>query len=775
MRITPIFIGVKNTVRTNSQVKNKGETRNVDSNNLMLSNFIQPYFINFKGYAEDKKFIIGAEQLLENMIYNVDSAVRDNLDYGSDDYFDALNIVEKDIALYKKIISSPLVFNGLQKEFNLFKRLVIDSIDDVKYNNKHFTKFWEDNCKIGDEKISDIVRSRVESSNLNINSIIKNSSIDDYSKIKDEIIKKWFSFSYEKFEKKRENNGIEKNLKKLEQYIGKEDVVRFVRNSKNSLTNSFNNSTKEKILSINTTTEQKLSALESMLSFVYAKLLEDKGSDLEKDFCILNQVRKQLNYAKEKEAMLFAKDAIRSLHSLAFKKWENDNLNFALNSKMDKEIFIKQEEQKNPKLRYCQNYPNFNTDEKYFVARYFNIRYKTDTKYDYDKDDYLWQIINDRHNAIPARESVREMVYSIKNNQDTYFEKLDSIYKLLEDRQYFPDDFNLPERKVEAPDDDLSFCDLYINKLDKYDKFKRKSESEKLDYLSKLTLSEMVLLNSALKQDWLKTIQPYAIIEEVNRQARNTSIFKKMFEELQKINSNLTEIKIKTDDISLSLKDALVNRATFTNYITDETPVKLSQQISDLQRTYNNLPDEAKASVDKDLLKSIPEIQKAVSTNKSDGELEKTILELSQIQKEKNPTNHFLDMVQRSLIFSTISSGMTSGKELVRNIGNGIHSIHKTLPTTWNTIGSSTYNEFSEIMSPFTPTDVISHAVPGVALASAGGGSGFNTLLTAASANPYVAIATIATAVCGGLIIHGANQASKLEKNQRNLVFAIEI
>ena len=775
MRISPITINTKNTIKSNSHIQNEIETQNIEINKLLMSNTIRPYWINFKGYKEDVEFLNNTQSLLNNMLNNVDFIIRNNFN-DDNKYYNALNILKKDKDLYNRVTASPSIFNELEKDFKIFNKLILESIENVKYKEKHFTQYWENNCKVGNEKTKDIINNCVKNTNTNINSALKNSSDTDFVKIKETLIKKWFKFACENIEKRQENNTLGQNIKELEKFVCKEDITRFIDNTKNSLTNNFNNNTKEKILSPNTKTEQKTKALEYMLSFVQAKLLEDKGTELEKDFNILNQVKKQIRYAKEKESIIFAKDAIRSLHNLAFKKWEKDNLNNALNAKTNKIVFIKQEEQKNPTLRYCQNYPNFNTDEKYFVARYFNTRYKTNSKYDYDSNDYLWQIVNDRHNAVPARETVQEMIFAVKNNQDSYFEKLDSMYDLLEERKYSPKDFKLPERNVESPDDDLSFCDLYINKLGKYDKFKRKSEAEKLDYLSKLTLSEITLLNADLKNDWLKNTQPYTIIEEVNRQARNTSIFKKMFEELKNINENLTEIKIKTNDISLSLKDALTNSATFSNLVTDETPIKLSQQISNLQRTYNSLPMEAKENIDKNFVKAIPEIQKVLSANKVDRELEKTLLALSRVQKEKNPTSKFLETLQHAIIFRSVNQGITSAPNLANNLYNSMHSTKSIVNNFAEHIKAPAFDDFATMLSSFTPTDAISNAAPSIALASVAGNSGtLKSLATAAASNPYVAIAAIATAVCGGFIVAGANQAGKLEKSQRNLVFSIEI
>lgn len=781
MRIIPITINPKNTIITNSHIQNKRETQNVGTNKLLMTNTVRPYWINFKGYKEDVEFLNNAESSLDNMLNCVDFIIRNNFKEDNNKYYDALNILKNNEEpyqeIYEKIISSSFVFNKLEKDFEIFNNLILESIEDVKHNEKHFTQYWENNCKIGNEKTKDIINNCVQNPNANINSVLKNSSDKDFSKIKEELIKKWFKFAYENIEKNQESNSLKQNIKELEKLesTGQEDVTGFIAITKFSLTNSFNNNTKEKILSSNTTTAEKTAALEYLLSFIQAKLLEDKGCKLEQDFEILNNVKKQLQFAKEKESILFARNAINSLHSLAFEKWEKDNLNTVLNLKIKKKIFIKKEEPKNPSLRFCQNYPNFNIDEKYFVSRYFNTRYKTNSKYEYDDKDYLWQIVNDRNNTVTAQKAVQEMIYSIKNNQDSYFEKLDAMYDLLKERKYHPE-ISLPERKVESPDDDLSFCDLYINKLGKYNKFKKRSESEKLDYLSKLTLSEISLLNIDLKNDWLKNIQPYAIIEEVNRQARNTSIFINMFKELKNINENLTEIKIKANDISLSLKDALTNSATFSNLITDETPIKLSQQISDFQRTYNCLPVKAKENIDENFMKAMPEIQKVLSANKVDKELEETLLALSKVQNEKNPTNKFLNILQHFLIYRTLGEGLNSGSTLTKNLLNKVHTSGNIPLNFADNIDTQVFSDFASMFSSFTTPDAISTAAPNIAIAGAVGNSGaLKSIMTAAASHPAIAFAAIATAICGGLIMTGANQAGKLERGQRNLVFPVEI
>ena len=780
MRIIPI---TNSTIFKKYNNQDSAHEKNHKAANSLhvLQGVPSSYFINFKGYKEDEEFLTHAAVMLDNMLKTVDLNTRSRFEPGADcDFLASLEYIKSDEILYSKILSSPEIFAKLESGFEYFDRTVLQSLLDVKYSNKHFTKYWDENSKIDTKKISDIIRSSLNSPDENINKIIKKSDDETFEKIKTEVIKNWYLYAYETLKNDRTDT-VEHSLELLSEIAGKEYAIPFFTKERIKLRDDFNKNTVGKIFSEKLSQDRKLDGFKLLLSYIENKLYDDRGSELERDFELILEAQKKLEYAKEKESLFYAKDAIQKLHKLAFEKWEKDNLNEALNIKLKKQIFIKTEEKKNKNLHYCQNYSNFDTDNQYFTARYFNTRYKKDGIYDYDDNDYLWQIVNDRHNIKPAKQAVKEMSLAFKENRETYFETLDKFYDILQERQ-FDSQINIPERDVENPDDRLSFVDLYIDKLGKTEEFKRRSESEKLDYLTKLTRDEMTLLSDDLKKDWLRETEPYALVEEVNRQARNTSVFLGMYDELKKVNINLDEIKIKTADFSVSLKDALINRAVITNSIQEDTVGRLSSQIAELQRVFNNtLNEKEKKAVDKNIAEGVPKFVDIIAKTGNNKELNEELKKLSTAVKNSNePTKTLLGSVQGILLSRGIYDGYNTSKDYIKHAKKVFDEL-RTTPIASGVIkdsgADSIFPDFTSMLPDMSPVDAIHNAAFGLALSGgashAGLWSSIGTALGGAAAVPVAVCALVAAA--GGGAIYAAYRAGKLEENQRDIIFSIEI
>ena len=761
-------IGSKNQLPALSQYKQKTGVKPVY------------YTPAFKGYVEDKEFISTAINMLDNAIDDVNSILYNTYETGiNNDFLQALEGTKQNEELYEKITETPEIFDKIASSFNLFNSTTLKSLDEVRYDKKYYNPYWEKNSKIGNQKTSYIIKNAVNKNNDNINKIIKKSNDKDYAKIKSELISEWFETAYQAI-KQQKPQTITQNFKELSQTVNEQYAKTFVLNEQTRLCSEFNQKTKERILASNTDSDKKQHAFALMLSYIQSKLLEDKGKDLDKDFDAINKAKNILQYAKEKESLFYARYAINLLHGMAFEKWEKDNLVPALNIKLQKEIFYNKEEKKNEELKRFQNYRNFDTDGKYFVSRYYDACCKENDKYNFDSKDYVWQIINNRHNPKPAHQAIKELSLAVKDKQDFYFEQLDSFYDLLQQRKYNPET-KIPQRHVDTPNDKLSFADLYLEKLGKTNNFKRHSEEEKLDYLTNLTREEMLLLNKEIKRDWYKNDQKYSLLAQVNEQARNTSVFLEMYNELKKININLDEIKIKTNEISVSLKDALENRTVIAQQIQDDTTTKLSAQISRIQREYNMLDAEDKKIVDEKFAEIIPKIIKTLENNQTNDNLKEDLQQFSKMAKEKQPANHLLERTKSILLSHCILSGMTKGAGYLKNIDDILKAGKVTNNLSWANLGLNTtaedsvFSDFFDIMPDVNPLDAVQMASTGIAAGGLAAKSGVLSSLGASLSNPVAAVVAVTLLVAGGGALVSYQKAKKLERAQRDLIFEVEI
>ena len=740
------------------------------------------YMPSFKGYESDKNFINNAINMLDNTLDDVNSVLSNTFEENyNNEFLNALEYAKKDKELYKKITESPELFDKIETGFNIFNENILKSVDDVRYEQKVFTPFWENSSRIGEEKTADIIKNAVNNKFENINKVIKKSDEKDYETIKSALVKAWFNTAY-KVIKEEKPQTITKNFKELSETVNQQYAKTFVLNEQTRLCNEFNEKTKGRILAQDSDFDKKQRAFKLMLSYLQNKLLEDKGTQLDKDYSSILNAKSILEYAKEKESLFYARYAINILHGLAFEKWEKDNLVPALNIKLKKEIFYNKEEKKNEELKKFQNYRNFDTDGKYFVARYYDACCKENDKYNFDSRDYIWQIINNRHNTKPASQAIKELSLAVKEKQDFYFEQLDNFYDMLQQKNYIPE-IQMPQRQVDTPNDKLSFADLYLEKLGKINSFKKNSEEEKLNYLSKLTKSEMILLNTEIKKDWYKNDQKYSLLAQVNEQARNSSVFLEMYNELKKININLEDIKIKTNEMTVSLKDALENRTIVSQQIQDDSAIKLSAQISQMQRDYNLLPAEHQKIVDEKFSEIIPAIITAATNSKTDDNVKKDLRLLSQMAKQKAPANKILNKTKSILLSHCIIDGMNDSARYLKHIADISKTAKITNNLSWANLGLNTttedspFGEFFDMMPDLNPLEAVQQAGVGIATA-AGGLAAKSSIMSAAGAalgNPVVAGTVIALLVAGGGAVLAAQKAKKLEHSQRDLIFEVEV
>ncbi len=749
------------------------------------------YIPAFKGYAEDKSFLGAAVNILKNSLDDVNLVLNDKYkeSYGND-FLSALECVEKNPNLYAKVTENPEIFDKLEAGFNLFNNSTLKSLYDVRFYSKQYTKFWEDNSRIGEKRTVDVIRDSVNKKEENINRVIKTANQDEYNSIKSAVIQAWFETAYNLIKQEKPAT-ISKNFDELSKTVNRQYAKTYLLNEKIRLCNEFNKKTKDCLMSHDTDSEQKLRAFKLMMSYIQSKMLEDKDKALDKDYETVIKSQHILEYAKEKESMFYAKYGINLLHGLAFNKWKKDNLTLALNEKLKKEIFYHKEEKANEELSRFQNYRNFDTDAKYFVSRYYDACCKDNNRYNFDEKDYIWQIINDRHNTKPAMQAIKELAMTAKEKETQYFAQLDNFYDLLSEREIDPE-VQLPKRIVDTPNDELSFADLYIEKLGKTKKFLQSSEAEKLDYLSQLTKEEMMLLNIELKKDWYKNAQKYSILACVNEQAKNTSVFADMNNELKKINANLDEIRIKTNEMTMSLKEAIENRASLSSQIDADSTIKLSEQISQMQRDYNAMPSEEKKLVDEKFSTIFPALIDSILKEKNkdkqntDDSISSELLKISKMAASKEPANRVLELTKSILLSQGVRAGITNGYAAGVNIIKHLDDISKVTKVTnnlsWTTLGLSSlsedspFGEFFDVTPSIAPENFV--AETGTALATGAGAlavKGQFSSIAAAVTNPVSATALVAILVAGGTAAIAANKAKKLEHSQRDLLFEVRL
>ncbi len=748
MRITPIFnqysVNKSNFFQQNTKrtLPPKNTTENYGLREVPAA-----YFVSFKGYSEDARLIEEMENLLDYSVNNVKEELYNKFSNTTENSFvSALKTVQEDENLYSKITQTPEIFNRIEQNFEDFDRIILNSLDDVRYSRKHYSDYWERNSKIGDKFTANIIRAAADAPYDRINKIVKQSDEKSFKKIKNQLIKTWFESAVESISKEKTDNEINENITTLANLTNQTYANTFVMNEKVALFKDFNNNTKEKILSYATSDEQKLNGFKILMEYVEKKLLEDKGEDLKKDFETLFAVKKSFNYAKEKESFVFANSAIKALHNLAFQKWEKDNFKNAINAKLEKEIFTKKEEKENKKLHYFQNYPNFDTDSKYFVARYYNARYLVNNIYDYDNMDYLLQIINDRHNTKTPLEVIRGIGITLNENKNVYFRQLDNFYDLILAKKE-DSTVDLPQREVQTPNDKLSFADLYLEKLGKIDLFKKCSEDEKLKYLSTLTRDEISILNEEIKKEWYLKDEKYAILDEISRQAKATSVFLGMYEELKKINLNLEEIKIITSDAAYTLKDVLENRTILSSAVNKNSNAKLSSQIAEMERQYQNATPQQQAVIDENISKAIPALVKALSEGQKDSEVNAQLNTLSNISSRRNSTNKTFEFLKNMLISRCIWEGIHSSKKVGKHLFQHGLANHQ--------------------MPDLSPVEAITDVGSGTA-----GVGWLSKLGVIADPATMTVVAVLAASIS---TIVAVNKASNLEKNQRDLTFKLEI
>lgn len=699
------------------------------------------YFLSFKGYSEDKEFLEKSSELLENSI----ARVAQKYQFGNPEFEASLNILKKESPqIYKQLIERKELFKIYEQEFSNFNSTVIESLNQVKNNEKQYTDFWKQNSKIGNKKTIDIINEAINNQNTDINKVISKTGKKDYEKIKNALILSWYENILSVPPKNIQVSIIEENQKNYEALVslcGENNAKRYFDSLKNSFYEDFNKRTINKIFNEKLDNEKRLNGFNEIVSYIENSLEQDTPQKLSQNLKTISAAQNNLDKAIQKESFQYFKNDIKNLYNIAVNSWEEKELPFLLNNTLKKQIYNLNAEKKNRRIKNFQNYSGLSVEQKYFVSTYYTAKNNS-----YENNDLLKIMIDDRNIDNPAV-IIDAMSMKIDNDMAVYFQKLDSFPEFLnfrkEDRY-----IDIPDRVTQNPNDFFSFINMYLYVLNKLEEYQKYSDESKIEFLSSLTKEELQLASNEIKELWINEELPFAVQAEVRRQANLTSINKKMFDELVKVNLNLNDIKIKMDNFSYTLKDLLENKYIIKD---PEEMEKINQNastlVADAERKYNSMSEEQKASVDKSLQETLPLVIDNLIKNETDP---KSIEELS-LLKTKCKTSpkaakDSFGLIKTILVGRAMSYGIQKGGTKV----TGLFSPAKHHPGMeagmhiFNATSSSSAAAGASAKSGLIPVD------PATAAIVAG-------------------IALVTTTV-----VSSAKKATKLEKQQREIIVELK-
>src|SRR5574344_2026523 len=203
----PVVYNKQDNYMTNNFSDNKIEQHNTSNKNALP--MINPdYNISFYRYSDDKEFLNQCSDIIANDIFQTnDNTKQLQNSFAQDTLINTLEKINKNNPqLYSDFLSKKNKFKIIINDFNSFAEQTFSSMDAVRNDDKKYTSFWENNAKIGNIKISDIIKN--SDNTQQVNSIIKNSEETTYNDIKEKISEKWLENEL----KKKKKNNTEKNI-----------------------------------------------------------------------------------------------------------------------------------------------------------------------------------------------------------------------------------------------------------------------------------------------------------------------------------------------------------------------------------------------------------------------------------------------------------------------------------------------------------------------------------------------------------------------------------
>jgi len=731
MRITLNTIKYQDHIQTRkANNKNKAIGNSLLSNQKTYNNNLQtlplgpsPYFISFAGTND----ILKEYSLIINNDINIIS--QEN----SDNTFDNVlhNIYNENPELYKKVLDKKNLYRVISKDYTKFSNIVLNSLNEVRYSDKTYTEFWQNNAKIGSTKISELIKSITN--NSDINDVIKNSNEETYSLIKDKLTQLWLENELETSNKKPKQKEYNFDYKIGEAYqLFDENSLNIIFSTKHS-------------------DESKINAFKFLNDYVLEKLKKENGENLSETYQRLYNINSAIKEKQSYESMDLLKNEIVDFYKLAKEGFDKNHMSKLLEIEYNKVMFIQENEKEIPDLKRITGYQNFNTEQKFFISYYFNNLSKfiqNDGAFKIAKDDFLRLIISDRNIETPE-EIINSIFASVDNIQNNYYYDLDNYYMLLQNSE-FNKDIKFPTRTTYNPNDNLSYENLYLQKLNK-PQLMCLSTEEQRNFLRTLTEDEFLMLNDKIKEDWKQNELPFVMFKQVRKHSYNSSIAVNICNELKKVNENLSDIKIKMDSMICSF-DKFMKLCPVIKTLEEEKKINVNSSniISDIEREYAALPKSEQENFDKAIADYMPSIIEELQL-KVDRQEDKDLLELLKTQcknKNKNKNNSsFLNTLNAIIISRSICNVGNAGTAFISKL-----AASKNLATT-----------------------VASSGIGAASAASLNASVGTNA--SAGSLIPPVDPTTaiiFAIVVSTAILAKGIKDVKNLEKNQRPLIYTLE-
>lgn len=709
------------------------------------------YFVNFQGYDEDKAFITSTKKALDNTMQNVVNSYDEN-DYEFENALETLH--DNNIKEYNKVVNSDKNFKLYEKEFNDFNKITLNSIKDVQYGDSQFSSYWSENSYIGDKKALDIITKTANTNpKQNINDTLKHLDFEESNKLRQNLIVEWFKNETLLLNSADMVHNDNKRLyTDLEKRIGKYETRKFLKQQESYYTREFNKKTIDKILDNKNSNEQKLEAISTVLDYLENQLKTENAMDMKSHLETISGVQQHLKQGIARESADYIENDFKMLYRIAVSDWQKKSLPVLINNSLKRAIYVNDAEKKTPQMTTIPGYSELSPEQKFFVAKYYN---ENDNRL---KNNMLKQIIEDRDIMDPSV-IIDTISLKIESDRQKYFNQLDTFYDYLKDRRSNP---KLPEPEVSIPHrkDSFSFVDTYLFELNKLDDYFDKPTKDKLNYLSSLTEDELALANEKIKQQWDKNELQYLLETEVRKQAKYTSINTKMYEELQKINVNLGDIKVKIDNVSFSLKDLIDNKYV----LKDETEIQKAVQnsstvIADAERRYYMQTPQEQAQTDLKIRESMPVVIDNLIQKTDDKDIiDKLTFIKSKCKDPKTKSNDIFGMLKTIALYRAMGIGMNKGYNKLGHLFlEHTRYLHQSM------VDINPDSGVSDIGA-----QVLHSAGTGAAVHAAAGGHLSGLLGAIPPVDPVTATILIVTATVAGCAAAGS-KATKLERGQREL------
>lgn len=334
------------------------------------------------------------------------------------------------------------------------------------------------------------------------------------------------------------------------------------------------------------TNKEKLKAVQTAYSFVQDKAKKHKEPEN------LAEYLNSLNLSLDNHHTVFADKSIQHLFQEAQNYWKQEYLPKLLNREDNKIAYVESVLEKMPSLKVMKAFNDLSYDDKYFVAKYFEIN-----NFKVFEDDAMKKILTD-HTIENKNELLNEVRQKIVIDTEVFNEKLNELPYLLQDESGLEELSNYIINGKNK-DDNISFLNLLLIALDKKDVIDKDIET-KVEYFSSLDSSTLDKGIEKVRKIWFFKFVPLKLEKEISYQAYKTDIHVKNHTELVKINAQLEKINIKLDKIAISLTDFISNLdgiyAKFKTPVEDSMEIQRNtgMQIEEMLSSVNRLSDEEK-------------------------------------------------------------------------------------------------------------------------------------------------------------------------------------